>query len=105
MGQAPVMPKKTVEDLEAEARVRSHLRQQMTERHIDRAELARRVGSDNGNMTRILAGTRGIGLGLVLRISRALKVSPTRLLEEWAPPEYRDEAPETRGPRVKRPGR
>ena len=89
--QSPrAMGKKTPEDLEAEARVRAHLRQQMAERHISRAELARRVGSDDGNMTRILDGERGIGLGLVLRICRGLSISPTRLLLENAPKEYGD---------------
>jgi DNA-binding Xre family transcriptional regulator len=90
LGETPRVPKKTAEDYEAEARVRAHLRQQMHERKIDRAELARRIGSDDGNMTRILNGSRGIGLGLTLRISRALKITPTRLLEEDPPGEFSD---------------
>lgn len=86
---APV-GRKTVEDLEAEARVRAHLRQQMEERHISRAELARRIGSDDGNMTRLLNGTRGVGLGLVVRICRELSITPTRLLLEDPQPKYWD---------------
>lgn len=82
--------KKTAEDYEAEARIRGHLRQQMHDRRINIAELARRVGSDDGNMTRILNGDRGIGLGLTLRIIRGLKLNATRLLEEDAPERFDD---------------
>lgn len=84
---------KTPEDLEAEARIRGHLRQQMAERGITQTELARRIGRDNGDIVRLLDGSRGIrSLGLVLRICRALKITPTRLLEENADPQYRDKA-------------
>ena len=82
--------RKTTEDLEAEARIRAHLRQQMDERSLSRAELARRVGSDDGNMTRILDGSRGAGLGLVLRICRGLHITATRLLEEDPPARFFD---------------
>lgn len=99
-GETPRVPKKSGEDLEAEARVRAHLRQQMRERSIDQAELARRIGSDDGNMSRILSGGRGIGLGQALRISRALKITPTRLLEEDPPDEFWD--PGSRPPRDKK---
>jgi transcriptional regulator with XRE-family HTH domain len=102
MGSAPrgfakgtVRPvaKKTAEDLEAEARIRGHLRQQVAERKITPTELARRIRADSGNITRILAGTRGIkSLGQVLRICRGLGITATRLLEEDAAPEYRDES-------------
>lgn len=83
----------TTEDLEAEARVRAHLRQQMQERGINQGELARRVGSSEGNMSRLLRGERGFGLGLVLRICRALEVTPTRLLEENPPERFFDAQP------------
>jgi DNA-binding Xre family transcriptional regulator len=84
------MGAKSAEDLEAEARVRAHLRQQMDERSIHQTELAHRIGADDGNITRILGGERGIGLGLVLRICRALKITPTRLLEEDPPEKFFD---------------
>jgi len=83
----------TTEDLEAEARVRAHLRQKMQERGINQGELARRVGSSEGNMSRLLRGERGFGLGLVLRICRALEVTPTRLLEENPPERFFDAQP------------
>jgi transcriptional regulator with XRE-family HTH domain len=81
---------KRTEDLEVAARIRGHLRQQMMERGISRVELARRLGCNAGNLTRILHGQVVPGLGLVVRICRALKVTPTRLLEEDAPPAFND---------------
>lgn len=83
---------KTPEDLEAERRIRAHLRQQMAERRITQTELARRIGRDDGDITRLLSGERGIrSLGLVLRICRVLKISATRLLEEDPPREFWDD--------------
>lgn len=83
---------KTSEDLEAERRIRGHLRQQMQERGITQTELARRIGRDDGDITRLLSGERGIrSLGLVLRICRTLQITATRLLEEDPPEEFSDE--------------
>jgi len=65
----------------------------MQERGINQGELARRVGSSEGNMSRLLRGERGFGLGLVLRICRALEVTPTRLLEENPPERFFDAQP------------
>jgi DNA-binding Xre family transcriptional regulator len=80
--------RKTTEDVEANERIRAHLRQQMEERAIDKAELSRRVKINAGNLTRQLAGDRGFSIGQVLRICRALKLTPTRLLEEDPPQRY-----------------
>lgn len=93
---------KTPEDLEANARIRAHLRQQMEERSIDKAELARRIRADNGNLSRMMNGSRGFSLGAVLRICSALKLTPTRLLEENPPERYWDvePVPQPRGGRV-----
>jgi transcriptional regulator with XRE-family HTH domain len=71
--------------LEAGARVGAHLLCAFAHRSITRAELARRIGSDDGNLSRILNGERGIGLGLVVRICAALQITPTRLLLEDPP--------------------
>lgn len=87
---APV-PRKSPEDYEAEARIRAHLREQMKERRINIAELARRLKTDDGNLNRILKGGRGLGLGLALRICRNLKIRGTMLLEENPKPEYWDD--------------
>jgi transcriptional regulator with XRE-family HTH domain len=95
------MSSKSVEDLEAGARIRAHLRQQMKERGIDKAELARRIHADNGNTTRLLKGERVPGAGQILRICRGLKINPTRLLEENPPEEFfkDDQLPVVRKPK------
>jgi plasmid maintenance system antidote protein VapI len=84
------MGKKSAEDLEVEARIRAHLRQQMLERRINIAELARRIRTNDGNVNRILQGGRGLGLGIAIRICRGLQITPTRLLEEDPPKKYWD---------------
>jgi transcriptional regulator with XRE-family HTH domain len=85
------MGKKSKEDREVEARIRAHLRQQMTERGITIAELARRIHTNDGNVNRILKGGRGLGLGIALRICRGLKITGTRLLEEDPPSKFSDD--------------
>jgi transcriptional regulator with XRE-family HTH domain len=89
VGHARRMAKWT-EDIEAAARFRGHLRQQMSERAISRTELARRLDSDSGNLTRILNGERVPTIGMVLRACRVLRLSPTRVLEESPPPTFDD---------------
>lgn len=82
---------KSSEDLEVEARIRGHIRQQMKERGINQAELARRIGTTEATASRILSGHRGIGVGMALKIARGLHITPSRLLEEDAPAEFADE--------------
>ena len=81
---------KWAEDLEAAARFRGHLRQQMEDRDISMTELARRMDSDNGNMSRILNGERVPTIGMILRACRVLRMNPTRVLEEDAPVRFDD---------------
>ena len=81
------------EDLEAGARIRAHLRQQMNDREIDRAELGRRIDADSGNTTRILDGGRIPRVGQIIRICRGLNINPTRLLEENPPAEFFEDDP------------
>jgi transcriptional regulator with XRE-family HTH domain len=86
------VPRKSVDDLALEKRIRAHLRQQMEDRAITPTELARRIGADDGNITRILSGERGIkSLGQVWRICDGLKITPTRLLTEDPPSKYWDD--------------
>jgi transcriptional regulator with XRE-family HTH domain len=75
-----------------DARVRRHLRQHMADRGITREDLARCLGSNDEIMRRILAGTLRVGIGLLLRICRALNITPTCLLEEDPPERFSDEA-------------
>lgn len=79
---------KSQEDIEAGARIRAHLRKQMKERSIDKAELARRIGADSGNTSRILSGARIPGAGQILRICRGLGINATALIEENPPAEF-----------------
>lgn len=89
--QSAPVPHKSPEDHEAAARIRAHLRQQMHERGIHQTELARRIGCDDGNIKRVLEGSRSVGLGQVLRICRGLKITATKLLEEDPPERFSDE--------------
>lgn len=95
--------RKTEDDRRVEARIRAHIRQQMRERGIDKAEAARRIKSDNGNFSRILNEGRGIGISLIMRICDGLKITPSRLLEEDPPPEFFEAGSEEPAPsRTKR---
>lgn len=87
---------KLPEELEAEAKVRAHLRQQMEERDIDQAELASLLDTTEATVSRILSGDRGIGLGLFVRICRRLGVTATRLLEHAPPVGFSDDEYEDR---------
>lgn len=93
--QPAAVKRRTEEDLRVERRIRAHLRQQMESREIDMTELAKRIGYDNGAMSRVLRGERGIGLGLVLRIVNGLHITASRLLEEDPAAEFfgQDDAP------------
>ena len=80
---------KSPEDLAVEERIRAHIRQQMRERGIDKAELSRRLRYDDAAVGRLLKGERGsIRPGLIVRIADALKITPTRLLLEDPPREF-----------------
>jgi hypothetical protein len=85
------LAKKSAEDLEANARIRAHLRQQIKDRGIDPAELARRIRVNDGNFSRQMAGSRGFSVGQVLRICRSLGFTATRLLEEDPPARFFDD--------------
>jgi transcriptional regulator with XRE-family HTH domain len=64
-------------------RVRAWLRWALFEYGINQTELARRIGSDQGNLTRYLQGERHIAtLAQTLRICRGIHLTPSRLLGE-----------------------
>ena len=89
---------KNMADREIEARIRAYLREYQAERQIGQVELAERLGVTQGAISRILSGNRGVGLGLALRVSRLLRVSMPRLLEENPPEKFWDHGtyPKTR---------
>lgn len=80
----------TEDDLFVANRIRAHMRREMHERHITKAELARKLEADDGNVGRILNGGRGIGLALFRRICGALDLNPTRVLRDDPPPRFWD---------------
>ncbi len=78
--------RKTPTDLEVEERIRAHVRCGMADHGISRAELARRAHAHPSEISRLLSSARrSIRPGFLLRISIALQITPTRLLEEDPP--------------------
>lgn len=86
-------PGKKADDLEAEARIRAHLKEAMDTREIDQTELARRLDVDDGDFSRKMRRERGFSVGLVLRICDVCQINPTRLLQENPPAKYWDVDP------------
>lgn len=82
---------KKAEEIEAERRVRGHLRQQMAQRNINQAELARRLKTSEAVVSLFLSGERGLKVWLILRICRSLGFTATHLLEEDPPARYLDD--------------
>ena len=70
------------EDIEASQRVARHLLVHMERRKWTEAQLARELKVSRSTVNRLLKGSRGIGLGLALRIARRLLISPHDLLLE-----------------------
>lgn len=77
-----VVPRADQEELEIEARIRLWIEAEMRERRIDQTTMAKRIGMSQGNLSKVLKGTRGIGLGPLSRIRRLVGVSWVRLMEE-----------------------
>ena len=78
---------KSTEALEAQHRVVEHIRAYMTERRLNTAEMARRLGCDRGNLSRMLRGVRvGMSLDFLLAASRLRRTRIDVLVEEPAEP-------------------
>lgn len=90
---------KSMADRVIDARVRAYLREYMEERGIGQVELAARLEITQGHVSKILSRDRGVGLGLALRVSRLLRVSMPRLLEEDPPAKFwdADDLPQDKG--------
>lgn len=79
---------KSEADRHIENRIRAHIRQQMEERGIDQAEVARLTDVDDGLLSRILGETRGVGLATLLKLCQGLKITPSRILETDPPSKF-----------------
>lgn len=87
---AQPMPRKSQGDKMVEARIRAHVREAMHERGADQAKICALTGIDDGHMSRIIAGTRGIGFTTLLKLCKGLKITPTRMLETNPPKRFWD---------------
>lgn len=72
----PAVGRKSPEDRQMEERIRAHIRRRMEELRVGVTEAAAMVGCDQGNLSKILTGSRGIGVGLAARIFTGLKIDP-----------------------------
>lgn len=49
-------------------------------RNVTQVELARMIGSQQTSLSQIERGIRGVGVGQILKLSQALKVTPDKLI-------------------------
>ena len=76
------MPSASKRSLLSRKEVGARLRTVRLERGVSQVELAKLVGSHQTALSQIEVGRRGISLQQILRVCRALKVSPERILGE-----------------------
>jgi transcriptional regulator with XRE-family HTH domain len=88
LGTVALVPRKTKEEREYEARVLAHIRQQMEEREWSQNDMAEHLGIKSGTLSAYLRGYRGMKLGFVMRVSKRLGINPTRLLEGEVPEQF-----------------
>ena len=77
----------------------SRIRAARLERGLSQVELAKALNSHQTALSQIEVGKRGVSLNQILRICKALKVSPEMILGEK---ERQDAAPQLRQSRVRR---
>ena len=82
---------KSMADKVIDARIRAYLREYMEDREVSQLELAERLGMSQSTISKFLSRERGAGLGMALKISRLLRVSMPRLLEEDPSEKFWDE--------------
>ena len=74
------VPTRYDEDTEAAQRIARHLAVYMAKHNLTESKLAALLGVNRSTVNRLLAGERGIGLGLALRVARRLLIDPHELL-------------------------
>jgi hypothetical protein len=79
--------KKRSDDKPVEDRIRAYIRQRMTQRGLGVTAAARQLESDQGNLTRILLGSRGVSAGLAFRVSTQFDIDLEGLFHR-DPPEH-----------------
>jgi transcriptional regulator with XRE-family HTH domain len=63
-------------------------------RNVTQVELARMIGAQQTNLSQIERGVRGVGVGQILKLSQALRVTPDKLIgsqKSAAPPRPQNE--------------
>ncbi len=84
-GTVPAMGQKSLSDREVEARIGAWIRQRMERRGLGVTAAAKKVGTSQGNLSKILRLGRGLGAGLAARVSKGLDVDPQILLFDDPP--------------------
>ena len=93
------LPTATKNPLLSKNAVGSRIRAARLERGLSQVELAKALNSHQTALSQIEVGRRGVSLNQILRLCKALKVSPETILGES---EHQSAAPQLRQSRVKR---
>lgn len=80
--------KKRDEDREVEDRVRAWIRERMERRELGVTAAAEKLRMNQGNLTRILQGSRGVSAGVAKRVSDTFQIDPAQLLNEDPAQDY-----------------
>ena len=93
------MPTPAKNPLLSKNAIGSRIRAARLERGLSQVELAKALNSHQTALSQIEVGKRGVSLNQILRICKALKISPEMILGEK---ERQDVAPQLRQSRVRR---
>lgn len=93
------LPTPTKNPLLSKNAIGSRIRAARLERGLSQIELAKALNSHQSALSQIEVGRRGVSLNQILRLCKALKVSPEAILGES---EHQGAAPQLRQSRVRR---
>ena len=93
------LPTPTKNPLLSKNAIGSRIRAARLERGLSQIELAKALNSHQSALSQIEVGRRGVSLNQILRLCKALQVSPEAILGES---EHQSAAPQLRQSRVKR---